>query len=334
MTERFDLFGFGFFAANRANFVFCSLFGTCSGNNGFPFAHSMTEGGNSSDFGFFAANGTNSVLNALFGASRCGNDYPSSADGMSESGNEIVLHGFFATCALIYAVTFFRTSGSDGFDKFALRVAECGNFDFVRIAATLVRANFIGFPTDLGASGSFGFDGNDIVSGRRSVSGLQNGAADGTKYAFYAFLRTSRSDGFRPFRRRRVRNFCNSLICRVIATRAGVVLFPTEFGASRLLIVVVNKVVAERIYICAVEFRTANGTNECVSALFGTSSLFCNRPFVGSRVRQQCDIFAFKLDAASGTKQRQSAVFGTSGFFSYYPFACRGVSERRKNGSG
>ena len=274
------------------------------------------------------------MLHALFGASRFGNDDPSTAESMSERGDEIGFHCLFATRAMIDAVTFFRAGGIDLFDKFALCVTERGNFDFGRIGATFMRTMLVRFPTGFGTSRRLGLYENDIVSGRRSVFGLQNGAAFGTKYCFYAFIGTSRLFGHSPLRRRRVRDLCNSLIGRVITTRASVVFIPTEFGASRRLIVVVDKVVTERINIFAVEFGTANGTKQCVSARFGASRRFSHSPFVGSRVRQQRDIFAFKLDAASGTKQRQSAVFGTSGFFGYYPFACRRVSERGKDGYG
>ena len=332
VSERGDLFGFGFFSANGANFVFHSLFRTGSGNGNFPFARNVSESGNRSDFGFFAANGAKSVLNALCGASGFGNDDPSSAGGMSERGNEIILHGFFATRTMINAVTVFRTGRIDFFDEFALSVTERRDLHLCRIIASFMRTNFMRFPTDFCASRRFRFDENDIVSDRGSASGLLNFTAFGTKYGFYAFLNAGGIDDIRPFRRRRVREFSNSLIGRMITTRAGVVRFPTEFGTGRLLPVVVDKVVSERSDLHAVEFFAANGTKQRFSSCLGASRLFGLRPFGGFRVGYQSDIFAFKFNAANGAKQRHSTVFGTSGFFGHHPFACRSVSERGKNG--
>ena len=199
-------------------------------------------------------------MHAFFGASRFGNDDPSAAGGMSECGDEIILQGRFATRAMIDAVTFFRAGGTDLFDKFAFCVTERGNFDFGRIGATFMRTMLVRFPTDFGASRRLGLYGNDIVSERGCASGLQDSAAFGTKYGFYAFLYAGGIDGIRPFCRGRMRDFCNSLIGRVITTRASVVRFTAELGAGGLLPVMVDKIVTERVDICAVKLITAYGT--------------------------------------------------------------------------
>ena len=274
------------------------------------------------------------MLHAFFGASRFGNDDPSAAGGMTECGDEIILQGRFATRAMIDAVTFFRAGGIDLFDKFALCVTERGNFDFGRIGATFMRTMLVRFPTGFGTSRHLGLYGNDIVSERGCASGLQNRATNGTKYGFYAFLYAGGFDDNRPFGSRCVREFCNSLIGRVITTRASVVRFTAELGAGGLLPVMVDKVMTERVDICAVKLITAYGTKQCASALLRASRRLGHSPLVSLRVRQQCDIFAFEFYAANGTEQRNPTVFGASRFFGDDPFACRGMTLRGKNDVG
>lgn len=111
--------------------------------------------------------------------------------------------------------------------------------------------------------------------------------------------------------------FCfDFFVCRIIATRASVVRFPTNFRTSRSLGVVVNYIVVKRF---AIRFP-AYGANRLFRASRGSASM-----------PESCYRSRFECGVANGT----FFVFGTrvrtGRFFVRYP-ATRGVSEGGNRG--
>ena len=326
----YDLFHFKFYAATYAKLMLATVYGTSGLFGNFPFACGMSE---RIDFFLFcrnAANGTNFVVSALFGTSRLNDVFPIApfvaesrylfigrvvatraevvsvpADVGTISHSGAVMENIVSesvelfvdrivttlTSTVTVYAALFGTSGLNG--VFMIVVSESGNGNCLgvdRAFARLVNEQTTAVGTFImcdisvfGTSGSYLFHRHDVMN----VSRQRNIAA-------FFLAATSTSSFFAAFF-----GFGRRFYCRPIAP------FVAEFRNIR-----------------HVEFFAADGANEVLTSLLGTSGFDGYFPFARS-VIDDCYLFRFELFVTYRTVNMLAALFGTRRLFLNFPIASR-----------